>query len=331
MEYLISEQLVLKIYTVGYKSMGESIIFLIIVDGNIKFSGVVDCYETENLNKTLEILKENKIQTLDFICMTHPDKDHCRGLEKILNMTQETTKIVYPINLFYNGEEYDKYVNTAVTAIAQFVKMNTNNSNKPQLISCVGKKIIPIEKSFKDVNTGYVYPVEIKTYSPITDVLEKRPSKLFIKGIRELEKIEHNDLSIMLSVAVGDFKMLLCGDIENDSIQLLKKEFTKEDMLFFSKTIDYYKIPHHGSNGSNEMKKMLSTVSELSNSITTVYANKHLPDSDMINYYKSKSEKIYCTSNIKNENKYEYGIVELTIDLLNGTIKEEKKANAIEL
>ena len=56
--HIVKENLILKIFTIGYYPMGESIIVLIIADGVIKYSAVIDCFENINTNLTMEIIKE---------------------------------------------------------------------------------------------------------------------------------------------------------------------------------------------------------------------------------------------------------------------------------
>ena len=95
--------------------------------------------------------------------------------------------------------------------------------------------------------------------------------------------------------------------------------------------MDYLKIPHHTSDGSDLLLESLDNIKIFSNSITTVFRSSHLPDEKMMKEYKKKSDKLYCTSHIdKNQNLEDYGIVKLTVDLFNNTIKEEGTLNVEE-
>lgn len=98
--HIVNNELIIKTYTIGYKPLGESIVILVLADKIVKFSAVIDCFENEERNITLDILNENNIEKVDLICLTHPDKDHCKGLEKILDKYDNTTKILYSVNLF---------------------------------------------------------------------------------------------------------------------------------------------------------------------------------------------------------------------------------------
>lgn len=330
--YIVKQNLILKIFTIGYNPMGESIIILIMADGIVKFSAVIDCFEKKDINLTIEILKKYNIDKLDLICLTHPDKDHCKGLEKILEKVDNTTRVLYPVTLL-NDLEYDEDVKNTVNKISELINKYQNNRNKPILKSCVGSYLVPINIEFEDASNGYRYPLEVNTYSPVSEVIDKSSAKNFLKQEYQY-KNSHNNLSIMSSFALGDFKILLCSDIENNSINIVKRDLNPNEKLFFSNKIHFLKIPHHGSLGSQNILNLLKTT-YIDNSVTTTYCvgKTNLPNREMLKKYKIKSEKLYCTRNInKDENIYNYGIVEVTVDLLKRNIKiEDKKYDEIEI
>jgi hypothetical protein len=74
----------LTIHVIG-AGIGESII-LELPNGQW---GVVDCYASkisdETTNQTLNFLKRRKVETLAFLCLTHPHQDHFRGITHLLN------------------------------------------------------------------------------------------------------------------------------------------------------------------------------------------------------------------------------------------------------
>lgn len=59
-------KLELKTFIIGYKNEGESILFLLLYDDIPIYSGVVDSYETETINCSIELLEQYKIKNLDF-------------------------------------------------------------------------------------------------------------------------------------------------------------------------------------------------------------------------------------------------------------------------
>ena len=320
--HIVKEELILKIFVIGYSPMGESIVILVMADNIVKFSAVIDCFESSTTNLTLDILKEYNIEELNLICLTHPDKDQCKGLEKVLEKINSKTKILYPTNVF-NDSYKDKSVEIAVDKIGELLALRKDDSNKPILKGCAGNNLIQTME-FQHETNGYRYPLYINTYSPVSEINDRYSAKNFLKG-ENIYHNAHNNLSIMSSLSLGDFKVLLCSDIENDSIDIVKRDLNQNGRDFFSYAIDFFKIPHHCSNGSKNILNLLKNIF-VPTSVTTVYrvGNVSLPDKQMLEKYKAKLDTIYCTSNIKeNENKYGYGIVEVTVNIFNRTIKIE--------
>lgn len=324
-EYIVLKELKVEVYTIGYEPEGEGIVVKIKVDGSTKFCLVIDCYEIEENNKTLEIIKNEKI---NLICISHPDEDHCKGLEKILGLATKDTMILYPSNMLEKNYKNDS-ANKVKNKLAEFLSMNKNNLNKPKLRKCI--EISDILPSINFLNSDKIYKLRIRTYSPVTSFIDRKIGKEILNKKGKI--IENNELSIMMSLELGTLKLLFCGDIENDTIREVNNNVGKEEGDFFSRTIDYVKIPHHGSIGSIEMFELFSEVNRISNSVTTVYRPSKLPNIETLRRYQEKSSKMFCTSRIKQkENKEDYGIVQQTFDVINQTVKtEEYKGNATEI
>ena len=326
--HTINEQLYVEIYTIGYEPMGEGIVIKIKDEENTFFCGVIDCFEIEKLNKTLEIVKNEKI---DLICLTHPDEDHCKGLEKVLKLADSNTKILYPDSMLYYDYKSKESAYKVITEISKFLIKYRNNNNKPKMISCVGTQKIINDINFFDARRGGIYNLEINTFTPITSIIDRKIANTILDNVI-LGDIDNNKLSIMMSITIGRLKLLFCGDVEDDTIIELNKYIGKEENDFFYDIIDYIKIPHHGSDNSVEMFRLLSNVNKVSNSISTVYRSSRLPNREILERYKRKKGKIYCTGNIeKNDDLNNYGIVKHSFDIINNTVKTELFKNAQEV
>ena len=322
-EYTVAENLVLEIYTIGYKSMGESIVVKILVDNIVVYCFVIDCFE-DGENKTLEIIGESKV---DLICLTHPDFDHCKGLNKILQKANNETLLLYPASIF--SKKYKREVKKVVDKIALLNKMNNNNLNKPILKECQENMQI-LRRVYFTSEKGGKYELEIETYSPLTQILGKREAEEYLE--EETAELVHNQMSIMMTITLGNFKMLLTGDIENKTIKLLNREQYISNYDFFEGTIDYLKLPHHGSDGSLEMINLLEKVDTISQVVTTTYKKKELPRDSVINAYKRKTSEIYCTSDLNAEKQIDrYGIIKTTVDIINETIHPELLGNSTKI
>ena len=66
--YLVKNSLEIEVYVIGYKTMGESIILFIKLDSKIVFSVVIDSYKYNGVNKTIELLKENNVDRIEYLC-----------------------------------------------------------------------------------------------------------------------------------------------------------------------------------------------------------------------------------------------------------------------
>ena len=77
---LYSNSLFFEVYLIGYNSQGESILFFLRTDEGVIYSGVVDCYTYKSINKTIDLLKKENIEKIDFLCWTHPHDDHSLGI-----------------------------------------------------------------------------------------------------------------------------------------------------------------------------------------------------------------------------------------------------------
>ena len=63
---------------------GETILFFIRADGGVSFSGLVDCYRSKDIDIVSSVLRESGVKKLNFICWTHPDLDHSKGLKEMI-------------------------------------------------------------------------------------------------------------------------------------------------------------------------------------------------------------------------------------------------------
>ena len=75
------DSLKLELNVIGYHDQGESIVFFIKTDGIAAYTGLVDCYKTEDQNAVKMVLEKEQVEKIDFMCWTHPHDDHTLGLE----------------------------------------------------------------------------------------------------------------------------------------------------------------------------------------------------------------------------------------------------------
>lgn len=101
-----SGDLRVKIFVIGYKNQGESIIILFIDAGEegcpVKYSIVIDCFKYNKRNITDEILRRYSVDTISMLCWTHPDLDHSVDIDTLIKKyCKGSTQILLPEH-FYN-------------------------------------------------------------------------------------------------------------------------------------------------------------------------------------------------------------------------------------
>lgn len=305
-----------KIYIIGYKTCGESILFLFVdsLNNNILFSLVVDSYEFANNNKTLELmsqlnLKQNK---LDVLCWSHPDADHTKGLLSIIKQyCNEYTLILVPDKL--NGFssdciDYNKKDKDIVHAIFEY------NKKKKQVFTSVSVayKAKNICKEFKIVDELDALNITINALAPISPLLNDKVQ-------RQISSIHKNDLSIVLDVDVnGAYHFLLCSDVEDNTISAMRQESLLNPV--------FIKIPHHTSTTS---KTMLSAIMHAGLACTTIYSRHDLPEEELLNSYLDISDQVDCTGHKSADNEFNYGYVKYDFDLFaNHEVKVYHAGNA---
>ena len=292
------DELEVFIYVVGYKEEGESIIFIIKDAGISIFTMVIDSYQFENTNYTIEILKEHNIQNIDLLCWTHPDLDHTIGLDVIINNFCKETIFVTPeglrerLNKFPDKEasEMLKYIDETHTKRkeAHRHRVGVANDNEYNLI---------LTQNFVDKSDKKLL-LEIKSLAPIYSNIE------YYK-VNDVN-YSKNIYSIVLVVNIGNRKFVFTGDVENRTICHMDLDHIEDIFLL--------KIPHHTSRSSKKMLEYYTSKYNKSNkeipiAFTTIYKKHNLPNKDMVNGYKNICSNFYCT-NVQNEETKEcYGYV----------------------
>ena len=311
---LFDNDLQFEINLIGYLTLGESIVFFVKSNEKVIYSGVVDCYMygRNKINRTIEILEENNVQSLDFICWTHPHADHTRGLLEVIEKYRtESTKLIMPNITSKDIELYPKSIQPVIRNIYRYLdKLHTTKIASEAKIyekiifRCVGKK----------------YIMYIKGFAP--------DSNIELNCFANKEDFTGNECSVGLVIEIGEFSIVLGGDVENKTIEQVEE-------FCFEKPIDYIKIPHHSSTSSSKFINMVSEIcgSKPNIACTTVYRGKKLPKKDILDQYCILCKEVYCTSSEKN-NKYKYGVIVTKIDILKKTsevIKTKVYNNAVSI
>ncbi len=292
------DELNLFIYVIGYKDLGESIVF-IIKDVDIPvFTMVIDSYQSSVTNYTIEILKENNINNVDLLCWTHPDLDHTVGLDAIIKDFCKQTIFVTPEGLRerlikYPDEEALKiltYIDKTHSLRKEAHKHRVSVANEYEYSQVLTQPLVDI--------SGKKLVLDVKSLAPIYSYIE------YYK-VNDVDYAK-NIYSIVLVVNIGGRKFLFTGDVEDRTIKYMDLEQIEDIFLL--------KVPHHTSDSSVTMWEYYNNKYEEQNkeiplAMTSIYKRYGHPNPDMVNRYKRICHNFYCT-NIKPDNtEYEHGYI----------------------
>ena len=290
-----------EINLIGYKQQGESVVFYILADGEIVYTGLIDCYKVNSRNYVADFLNEKGINELDFICWTHPHDDHTKGLDDVL------ARFCTPRTKFWTTDiqpdDYELYSEES-TQVYKTIKNIHLSKNKEKMTIKYAKDHTVLEKLICTGTSQYLF--QIDSFAPNSSTLAER---------KFLNKEEQGNLySIGLIINVGRYFILLGGDVENPTIGLLE-DYELEN------PIDYIKIPHHGSLTGAFIVDRMQSLNVLAPCVatTTVYRSGSIPRIETIKKYQHWGTKeIYCTGafNEVDTEKDEYGIVRTNFDIL---------------
>lgn len=304
---LFDKALDFEINVIGYKNEGESIVFFLKADGKAVYAGLVDCYEDAEENVALTLLKNEKMDSFDFVCWTHPHADHTIGMDRIISeFCDNKTLFWIPPFISKDVEACPSAAQSAYKEI--FEALESKKRIKMRIREASDAKILERFECCGNISI-HPYIFEIRSFAPDTTLLgELKVQERFNTG---------NVYSIGLVINIGHFYVVLAGDVENRTIKCIP------DFNFnIKERIDYIKIPHHASQGSSYLIDRFNELGIASPALatTTVLRLHNLPDKEVLKRYAAwgKDIAVYATGDIENcENDIEKsGIVRTSFDVL---------------
>lgn len=262
----------LRIKVIGYRNQGESVIFEIVENSNsqILYLGCVDSYEVDNTNLTFDYINSTSPKKLDFLCWTHPDDDHSKGMIKIFNECKsDNTIILMPATM---DEKLNQSLNLSDRHRQIYDLFDAHNEKN--LGTLIGISVRLEEKveeiSFQD-GSGNSVSFIIRAIAPNGGIIRdwRRTKKERVKNI----------LSVGLLLEFGKYKFLLGADMIDDSIEQIYAPHLKDPL--------WRKIPHHGSDTSMLFPKRISFESKNHFACTTAFPSKGLPMDIVLDAYMS--------------------------------------------
>lgn len=302
------QKLICKLYILGSPSEGESILFVVYGDEQIIYSCITDSFTMNMINVPIAITKQHGIEHVTDVFWTHPHDDHSDGLIEIIDNCKP--EYVYiPADLHTLPDDTPELSKTVLEKINQYHSCDRRYSYQPCIVG-VGTNHTILEKVLNVA--GKKVPFSIYTVAPAIgkvrrDVITDKFDKL-------------NDFSLAVTINIGDFSILLTGDIQDQMIRYVYDDLQRE--IF---TPNLLKLPHHGSNGSLKIISLFDNNIKVDAAITTSKKTSNLPRKEALDFYSSYCDRIYKIGGQTEA----VGIWGAEIDILNATVTALETQNYI--
>lgn len=307
---IVRNSLVIETNIIGYKSQGEAVLFFIYVDGIVGYTGLIDCYQTSDEERVLKILTEKNVKKLDFICWTHPDLDHSKGLKQIIESYADKDTIIW---IPEGVDDYEIECSQEIQTLFSFLKNSMTEKNpKYTVYSASDTKNLLCYNSICFQHGMNQYPLSIMSYSPNSSRIRKQ---------HYFDDFIKNERSIFCIIELGAVKLAMTGDIENPTIEQLPADIGGNHFHIC-------KIPHHGSDTSTSFIGSCMDSADVACSTVFRMGKSNLPLDEVLEKYKQCSEFVFCTgkTNSAMEND-KYGVLTVTTDVLNNTFDYRIEGN----
>lgn len=273
---------------------GDSIILKWETKEGFKF-GIVDSnLVNDTRNRTKEYLINEKIESIEFVILSHPHDDHYSGLEGVLQYCFE--KKIPIKNFYHTAYNTPEYLQAAVDSAAGAIKLI-------KLFTFIRDHRKAMNMNVKVIEYDIDRPIhlsdELEMYvlSPSENEREDYVKKVLPKIIEETgaNNPNANFLSTILKIIpkAKDWYVLLTADAEIRSFRriLKHKDIPSQEAVILGQ------IPHHGAS-HNHNKKFWQGINKNNNpnAVVSVGRNhyKH-PVPSVIKFFKDERFKVYST------------------------------------
>lgn len=279
-EYKVSsfENLIVSIFVIGYKNIGESIVVLFrdVINGNDNtiMSMVIDSYEKDDLNLIRKVLSKYNVDKLDFVCWTHPHCDHSPGIDTLINDMFHDRIVIFSPKFYYGNLMPDLLKSESLKTPEIFnniwnrVKSHPNISEIWRTISANGDNTMkyPLRLisedgiNYKNVDLFFLTPLGYRT-----DVFATKGNQFG----------KPNELSVSFILSVDGYDFFFGGDTENEHAKGINQKIVQG--------MRWIKVPHHCSNGAKVIAERIGP--RFDYAASTVYASSDLPEEEIQKIY----------------------------------------------
>lgn len=268
--------------------------------------GVVDSFaRARERPSALSKLEELEAESLSFICLTHPHRDHYRGLSQILHHYRGRTDqfIAFPAGEFLGSRVKD---------LARRYQMIADSQDDPDITMDALEfvrilKLIDTEFGMSNI-PEYAGPynqvpvtgfdgVEIFCALPFKTMKGSYLEKIRNNDASIFESEEENNLSLALVFRYRDVSVVLGGDATRENWEKrLAMQRTRNLQAIHSIAV---KMPHHGSKRdcTNDTLNVVFPEDDDVDRFALISANGvKLPHEDVLSELETRGIKPYCTN-----------------------------------
>jgi len=228
-------------------------------------------------NKVMECLSKHMPfwdREIEAVILTHPDSDHFTGLIEVFKNYKVDNFIANALDT--SDQTYGVLKSLVGGSGAKIINPTSGLVLRYDLIQL---DILHPSKEFLEENL-------IKKSTPTAEV---NSSDSGVLGAYT-SSLDTNEFSIVGILSFGDFDALLTGDIDNKISDAVAEGL----VVSGSRTMEYIKIPHHGS--KNGITEELINVTEPSIAVISVGKNSYgHPNEEILKILKDKNIKILRT------------------------------------
>jgi hypothetical protein len=303
----------LEIHVAG-NGIGESILLCL---PNGKW-GMIDAYvptlNDPNSSSAFRLLLERGVRNLEFLCLTHPDTDHFRGMSLFLEnfdvgqfwiFAAKSPAELYQRIAFLLKAKAARLQSTPEVVedandFAKTIKLvrRLRAAGKTERIFMqLGQPLyrIPATQSGSELRITALGPA-----GNLIDEYEDSIEKCFDTSVAarvltvKAPDINNNIVSAALLIEYGDTTVVLGGDMEKEGWEHVIAYTTST----LSLDADFVKVSHHGSSNGycDRLWEDHFCSSRSTTAVITAYSKKKLPREDDVDYIKAHAHKLFTTS-----------------------------------
>jgi beta-lactamase superfamily II metal-dependent hydrolase len=279
---------------------GDSLI-IEIIHNQENFWIVIDCHNPDKNqdSPTLAYLKSKKVEKLEFICLSHPDRDHHSGMHQLLKYYSEDGRSV---GSFYVTTTDETIYRSLITSewIDKELKLLYLLIRR---LSIEGKLIfdgLGDNKTLFELDAIKIYSISPLDSHYFHYMDEVRQRKIKKDNGENPGSVNKNYLSSILFLETSTSSTLFCSDATSSMISSSLAKFSgKRKKLGTNTYIKNIKVSHHGSK-ENHCEELWSnyTIPYVTNAGISAGGSRFsmLPQKDVVDCILKNKINLYCTN-----------------------------------